>query len=134
LLRGQNQRLIPSEDAKARKTSKFSEESFPQSHRIDQGEVDRPGHPAFPSKMRPDPWGWSVYTSTHQSLSLNETGTTPSLSQSRTDLFFEILYFQEFGLSRPRIFFQKSTKHYQKMIGGRPAPLFTGLHPSHPPS
>ena len=32
--------------------------------------------------MHPAPWGWSVYTSTHQSLSLNETGTAPSLSWS----------------------------------------------------
>ena len=41
------------------------------------------GYPAFPSKMRPAPWGWSVYTSTHQSLSLDETRTAPSLSRSR---------------------------------------------------
>ena len=99
----------------------------------DKGQTRGTGYAAFPSKMRPAPWGWSVYTSAHQSLfeyielpakllhyfsrsnkrnineSLNETGTAFPLSRSRTDLFFEILYFQEFCYSRSN-FFPKSKK------------------------
>ena len=71
--------------------------------------------------MRPAPWGWSVYTSKHQSLSLNETGIAPSLSRSRTDLFFETPYFQEFCLSRPRNFPQKLTKNHQNFFAGLPS-------------
>jgi len=51
LLQGQNQILVPSEYAKARKTWKISEESF----RIDQGEVHGPGYPDFSPTMRPAP-------------------------------------------------------------------------------
>ena len=48
--------------------------------------------------------------------------------------FFEIPYFQEFCLSRPRNF----SKNRQKIIkknsrGCAPHPLLPGLHPSHPP-
>ena len=49
--------------------------------------------------------------------------------------FFEIPYFQEFCLSRPRIFFPKiDDKSFKKNSRGcAPHPLLTGLRLSHPP-
>ena len=47
--------------------------------------------------------------------------------------YFEIPYFQEFCLSRPRFFFQKSTKNHQKKTTGlRPAPPPYGVAPLPP--
>ena len=51
-----------------------------------------------------------------------------------TPSFFDILYSQEFCLSRPRHFFQKSTKKYQKNSRGcHPHPHLIGLRQSNPP-
>ena len=45
--------------------------------------------------------------------------------------FFEIPYFQEFCLSRPRHFSKNRPKIIKKICGVHP--LLTGLRPSHPP-
>ena len=58
-------------------------------------------------------------TSAHQSLPLNETA--PNNLVSCNSQFFEILYFQEFCLSRPRHFVHKSIINHQK-AGLRSAP------------
>jgi len=64
---------------------------------------------------------WRYYNTSF--FTFEETASSKRSSHSRTDLFFEILYFQEFCLSTPRFFFQKSTKNHQKKFAGlRPAP------------
>ena len=47
-------------------------------------------------------------------LPLDETASKYWVSRSCNKQFFEIPYFQEFVFSRPRIFFQKSTKNDPK--------------------
>ena len=70
---------------------------------------------------------------THHSLPLDEAASNNRSSRSRTDLFFEIPYFQEFCLSRTRNFFQKSTKNHQDKFRGA-APRTPSLRGCAPPT
>ena len=93
------------------------------------GEGHGAGYEVFPHKLRTGQWqlfgGTQAFT--HQSLPLDRTALNNRVFRSRNSTFFEILYFQEFCLSRPRHFFQKSTKnHHKKFAGLRPAPPLSG--------
>jgi len=96
------------------------------------GWVHSQGEKAFTQKQRTGPWQLFGGTSTHQSLPLDETAPNTRVSWSCNSQLFEILYLQEFCFSRPRHFFQKSTKIIKKNRGAVPAPFPYGATPLPP--
>jgi len=89
------------------------------------GYVHGYGYPANAHKLRTGQWWWSVNTSTHQSLSLNQTGHAPSFFfffppyVRRNSIITKIPSLQTRNLS------SKMYKKRQKNnVGLRPAPPF----------
>jgi len=94
----------------------------------------RSGWASFCSETAYRPAYTIVWRYFHTSIFTSRRDTNNRVSWSQNSQFFEILYFQEFCLSRPKHFFQESTTNHQKKIEGlRPAPPPYRLHPSHPP-
>jgi len=98
---------------------------------LQTGYVHDYGYPANVHKLRTDQWWWSIYTSTHQSLSLIETKHAPWLFLSFSPYLRRILYLQKFHFQRPEIYLKKYTETVKrKLRGSAPHPLLTGLRSS----